>query len=66
MVGAWHAAEGQGAQPIDPFTDVREPQRRLKAADVPLDSEADETSTGPGSVTLTDPDGNPILIDQHC
>ena len=55
----------QGAQAVDPFTDVREIQRRLKAAGIAIDPEADETSTGPASVSITDPDGNPILIDQH-
>jgi hypothetical protein len=28
-------------------------------------SQADESSTGPASLALLDPDGNPILIDQH-
>ena len=55
----------QGAQPVDPFTDVREIQRRLKAAGIAIDPEADATSTGPASISITDPDGNPILIDQH-
>ena len=53
------------AQPVDPFTDVREIQRRLRAAGVAFDQEADESTSGPGSVILTDPDGNPIFIDQH-
>lgn len=47
------------------FTDVREIQRELKTQGVELSSEADETSTGPASLMLTDPDGNQILIDQH-
>lgn len=47
------------------FTDVREIQRKLKAQGVTLTSEADESSTGPASITLVDPDGNPVLIDQH-
>jgi len=55
----------QDAQGLEEFTDVRELQRRLKAADVALTSEADESSTGPASLTLLDPDGNPVLIDQH-
>jgi len=53
------------AQPVDAFTDVRELQRRLKAQGVALLQECDESSTGPASVTALDPDGNPILIDQH-
>ena len=47
------------------FTDVRELQRRLKAAGVQLIAEADEASTGPASFVAVDPDGNPILVDQH-
>lgn len=47
------------------FTDVRELQRRLKAQGVTPVKQADEQSTGPGHFMLVDPDGNPILIDQH-
>ena len=50
---------------VDPFTDVRELQKALKAHGVTLMVEADETTTGPAHVMLADPDGNPILIDQH-
>ena len=54
------------AQPVGAaFTDIREHQRRLKSSGLKLDMEADESSTGPASAMLTDPDGNPILIDQH-
>ncbi|HEX7346736.1 MAG TPA: VOC family protein [Candidatus Limnocylindrales bacterium] len=53
------------AQPVDPFTDVREIQRRLRTAGVSFDQEADESTSGPASLILTDPDGNPIFIDQH-
>lgn len=53
------------AKNLDEFTDVREIQKRLKAAGLTLTAEADESTTGPAFVTLTDPDGNPILIDQH-
>jgi len=53
------------AQPAAPFTDIREHQRQLKARGLPLASEADENSTGPASLMLTDPDGNTILLDQH-
>ena len=55
----------QDAQPLDSFADVREIQRHLQAQGVALDREADEASTGPASIVLIDPDGNPILIDQH-
>lgn len=53
------------AQPLDSFTDVRELQRQLKAQGVQLTSEADESTTGPASFSTLDPDGNPILFDQH-
>lgn len=52
-------------QTLDSFTDVREIQKRLKARGVELVNEVDETTTGPASFTVIDPDGNPILIDQH-
>jgi catechol 2,3-dioxygenase-like lactoylglutathione lyase family enzyme len=55
----------QNAQKLDSFTDVRELQRQLKAQGVDLVSEAEEDTTGPASFTLMDPDGNPILVDQH-
>ena len=47
------------------FTDVRKIQESLKRNGISLDSEADATTHGPASIMLTDPDGNPILIDQH-
>lgn len=53
------------AQPLEEFTDVRELQRQFKARGVDLISEADESSTGPASLMLVDPDGNTILLDQH-
>jgi len=53
------------AQPLKEFTDVRDLQRKLKARGVAFLSEANETSTGPASFMVLDPDGNPILIDQH-
>ena len=53
------------ARPVDGFTDVRELQRRLKEQGVELAAEADETTTGPAYLMAIDPDGNPILIDQH-
>jgi lactoylglutathione lyase len=53
------------AQKVDAFTDVRELQRRLKAQGVQMASEADETTTGPASFVVVDPDGNPVLVDQH-
>lgn len=53
------------AQKLDTFTDVRELQKQVKAQGVELVSEADESTTGPASFIVMDPDGNPILIDQH-
>jgi catechol 2,3-dioxygenase-like lactoylglutathione lyase family enzyme len=55
----------QNAQTLASFTDVRDLQRALKAEGVHIEKEADESSTGPGSFVVIDPDGNPILIDQH-
>jgi catechol 2,3-dioxygenase-like lactoylglutathione lyase family enzyme len=55
----------QDAQPLEAYTDVRELQQQLKAQGVPLVSEADEGTTGPASLMIVDPDGNPILLDQH-
>jgi len=53
------------AQELDTFTDVREIQRQLKAQGLEIVEEADEGTIGPASFMLMDPDGNPILIDQH-
>lgn len=53
------------AQPLGTFTDIRILQQHLKTQGVNFLSEADETSTGPASFMILDPDGNPILIDQH-
>jgi catechol 2,3-dioxygenase-like lactoylglutathione lyase family enzyme len=53
------------AQELDSFTDVRDLQRELRARGVPFDVEADETTTGPAYFMVSDPDGNPILVDQH-
>ncbi len=55
----------QDAKEVTPFTDVRELQKQLKAAGVAFVSEADENTTGPASFVVTDPDGNPVLVDQH-
>ena len=50
---------------LEEFTDVRELQRDLKSQGVELTTEADENTTGPASFVVIDPDGNPILVDQH-
>jgi lactoylglutathione lyase len=53
------------AQPLGEFTDVRELQRRLMEQGVTMISQADESTTGPASFMIADPDGNQILVDQH-
>ena len=55
----------QDAQPLAAFTDIRELQRQLKGQGVSMISETDETTTGPASFMMADPDGNTILVDQH-
>lgn len=55
----------QQAEPLDPFTDVRELQAALKDQGLSLPMEADPETTGPASFMIMDPDGNPILVDQH-
>ncbi|WP_159021716.1 VOC family protein [Formosa sp. L2A11] len=55
----------QDAKTLDKFTDVRIIQNELKAKGITLSSEVDETTKGPGNIIIMDPDGNPILIDQH-
>ena len=55
----------RNAAPVDTYTDIRDLQRQLKAQGVELLSEADETTTGPANFVAVDPDGNPVLVDQH-
>ena len=55
----------QDAQAVDDFIDVRDLQKALRAQGMSIVDEADETTTGPASFVIIDPDGNPILIDQH-
>lgn len=55
----------QNAQPVEGFTDIRELQRRLKEQGVELAAEADESTQGPAYFMAIDPDGNPVLVDQH-
>ncbi|WP_313113902.1 VOC family protein [Aequorivita sediminis] len=55
----------ENAQNVESFMDVRDIQKNLKQNGVELATEADENTSGPASITLTDPDGNIILIDQH-
>lgn len=56
---------GQGGEPVAGYTDIRDLQRALKAQGVSFSTEADESGTGPASFMIEDPDGNPILVDQH-
>ena len=55
----------ENAQNTDQFSDVREIQKHLKEQDITLTGEADPDTSGPAHITLIDPDGNAILIDQH-
>ena len=55
----------KNAAPLGSFTDLRDLQRELKSKGIKLEVEADEGGSGPGSFVIVDPDGNPILIDQH-
>ena len=51
--------------PVSNFTDVRDIQKELQAAGIELIQKADEGTKGPAHITMVDPDGNPVLIDQH-
>lgn len=53
------------AEALDEFEDVRSIQQNLKSKNMSLAAEADESTAGPASLMLIDPDGNPVLIDQH-
>lgn len=55
----------ENAENLDAYTDIRELQKSLKAKGIKMLTEADESSTGPASFIIEDPDGNPILVDQH-
>lgn len=55
----------QNAQQKETYTDIRQIQKALKAQGIQVENEIDETATGPANITLTDPDGNTILLDQH-
>ena len=53
------------ARELDSFTDIRDLQRLLRERGVEFLSEADESTTGPASFLLVDPDENLVLVDQH-
>ena len=55
----------QDARPLESFTDVRALQKELRARGLTFFNEADETTSGPESFVVVDPDGNPVLVDQH-
>lgn len=55
----------ENAQKLQTYDDVRDIQKHLKQHNIVLDTQTDESTSGPASVMLTDPDGNQILIDQH-
>jgi catechol 2,3-dioxygenase-like lactoylglutathione lyase family enzyme len=55
----------ENAKPVEGYTDVRKIQQHLKSKNIKLESEANESTTGPASFVVTDPDGNTILFDQH-
>ena len=55
----------QEAQPLDEFEDVRDLQKAIMDQGLSLDASADPDTTGPAHIMIADPDGNPILIDQH-
>lgn len=55
----------QNAENLDSFTDIRELQEKIKASGVEVLNEIPEGSSGPANFSVIDPDGNPILFDQH-
>jgi hypothetical protein len=55
----------ENAEKLESFDDIRKIQKHLKSKGIKLDNEADESTTGPASLFLTDPVGNTILLDQH-
>jgi lactoylglutathione lyase len=55
----------ENAKKLDSFTDIRNLQRELKAKGIKFQTEADENTLGPAYFIIEDPDGNPILFDQH-
>ncbi|TXK29869.1 VOC family protein [Pontibacter qinzhouensis] len=55
----------ENANKIESFDDIRQVQQQLKKKGIKIESEADETTSGPASFIILDPDGNSILLDQH-
>lgn len=55
----------QAGEAVEPYTDVREIQKTLRESGITMQTEADESTSGPASFVISDPDGNVILVDQH-
>ncbi|MDT7832898.1 VOC family protein [Flavobacteriaceae bacterium S356] len=55
----------ESANALSEYDDVRDIQKHLKSKGVSFSSEADESTSGPGSFVVLDPDGNAVLVDQH-
>ncbi len=57
---------GSTMESLAEFDDVRALQAHLKDQGLTLTAETAPEASGPGHIMLIDPDGNPILIDQHA
>ena len=55
----------ENANPVEQFDDVRDIQKQLKSKGIVMQREADESTEGPASAVVIDPDGNVVLLDQH-
>ena len=55
----------ESGQNTEDFDDIREIQKQLKAAGIEIPTQIDESTEGPANFSVTDPDGNVILLDQH-
>ena len=55
----------ENAEKMDSFTDIREIKKKVEEQGIPVEDMAETGPEGPASFTVTDPDGNPILFDQH-
>lgn len=56
---------GPNAEPLAAFTDVRQVQAHLQAQGIALQTSTDPDGTGPAHIVVIDPDGNPVMLDQH-
>lgn len=55
----------ENANALPEFDDVRKIQKELKKKNIDIIQPANEDTTGPASFMVVDPDGNPVLFDQH-